>query len=114
MQILTTKITKQDLAKQSENFLDENVIKGVVDVDKRLLAVDAPMHMDLEQLFLQAGSAQQNLWGINLYLDEDDPEELVEFDSMINLRPAQNNRTRGVGDEKTRELIKEIVQEWLI
>lgn len=114
MQILTERVTKQDLVDKSENFLDENVIKGVVDVKKRLLAVDAPMHMDLEQYLLNNGSEQYDLWGINLYLGEEDIEELVEFDSMINLRPAQNNRTRGVDDVKIREQIKQVVQEWLI
>ena len=85
-----------------------------MDVEREIIAVDSPMHYDCEQLLLENGSDQNNLWGINLYLDEDDIDSLVEFDSMINLRPAQGNRSRSVEDPALRTRIKEIVSKWLI
>ncbi|MDI6782071.1 MAG: DUF5674 family protein, partial [bacterium] len=54
------------------------------------------------------GSKQKNLWGINLYT-EFAGEDFIEFDSMINLRPSQNNRSRGVDDPQIRQAIKIIV-----
>ena len=51
----------------------------------------------------------RNLWGINLYTDRVIPE-MIEFDSMINIRPRQNNRSRGVEDAETRERIIGIVR----
>lgn len=36
-------------------------------------------------------------------------EDFVEFDSMINLRPARGNRSRGVEDRALRERILAVV-----
>ena len=113
MRILDKPISKQDLINTSTNFIDDNAIKGVVDIERSLLAVDSPMHYDCEQLLLEHGSNQTDLWGINLYLDSDNIDDLVEFDSMINIRPAQGNRTRSVEDPEIQTRIKEIVAEWL-
>ena len=114
MRVLENPIKRSDLIKESTNFIDENTIKAVVDINREIIAVDSPMHYDCEQLLLENGSNQEDLWGVNLYLDEEKIDDLVEFDSMINVRPTQNNRTRGVEDEKTREEIKKVVQKWLI
>lgn len=113
MRILLEPISKQDLANESTNFIDDHAIKAVADIKKEIIAVDSPMHYDCEQLLLENGSNQADLWGINLYLDSDDIDDLVEFDSMINVRPAQGNRTRGVEDPETQEKIKQVVQKWL-
>ncbi|MDO5451600.1 MAG: DUF5674 family protein [Candidatus Saccharibacteria bacterium] len=113
MKILETPITKPELIQQSTNFIDDNAIKAVVDIDREIIAVDSPMHYDCEQLLLENGSAQANLWGINLYLDSDNIDDLVEFDSMINIRPTQNNRTRSVEDPEIRDRIKQVVLKWL-
>ena len=112
MKILDKPVSKKDLLKKSEVVFDECMIKGVVDVDKGLLAVDAQLHADLEQFFLENDSLQESLWGINLY-PEDDGEDFIEFDSMINIRPRQNNRSRSVEDANTRQKITEVVQRWI-
>ncbi len=113
MRIIEEPIGKDELARLSRNFIDENVIKGVVDVSRGILAVDAPMHYDLDQLLLEDGSRQDDIWGINLYLDEAEWDDIVEFDSMINIRPAQNNRSRYVEDAGMRDKIKTVVAKWL-
>lgn len=113
MRILEKPISKTELISTSSNFIDENTIKAVVDVKREIIAVDSPMHYDCEQLLLTNGSKQEDLWGINLYLDEDNIDDLVEFDSMINIRPAQGNRSRGVEDLEMQAKIKSIVSKWL-
>jgi hypothetical protein len=85
-----------------------NMVKAVVDVEKGVMVVDGDLHADEEALLLNEGSKNENLWGINLY-PELNNEEWIEFDSMINLRPAHNNRTRGVDDPAVREEIVTIV-----
>jgi len=50
----------------------------------------------------------KHLWGINLY-PELEGEDFIEYDSMINLRPSLENRSRGVEDPKIREKIKKLV-----
>lgn len=111
MKIIDEVVKKSDLL-NCEVVFDGSMIKGVVDIEKELLGVDANMHADIEQLFLTGGSKQENLWGINLYL-EDTEEDFIEFDSMINIRPIQNNRSRGVENAEIREKIKVIVEKWV-
>ena len=91
--------------------MDPPFVKGVVDVEKEMVAIDASMHIDLRDVLLENGSTPSNLWGINLYPDQSF-EEMVEFDSMINIRPP-HNRSRGVEDEKIREKIITIVKKWI-
>jgi hypothetical protein len=62
----------------------------------------------MEAFLLENGSEQENLWGINLYPDMDG-EDFIEFDSMINIRPRQGNRSRGVEDVNVRNRIIEII-----
>lgn len=107
MQIVTEKIAVTELKKMSESF-SEGLVKAVVDVQQGIMAVDSELHADLEKFLIENGSYQENLWGINLYPDLED-EDFVEFDSMINIRPRQNNRSRGVEDESLRKAILHIV-----
>lgn len=88
------------------------MLKAVVDVGNQSIALDAELHADLESLLLDNGSKQRDLWGINLYLDQAG-DEFIEFDSMINLRPGQNNMSRGVDDGETRRKIVNIVNQWV-
>lgn len=90
-----------------ERFGD--LVKAVVDVRRRVMVIGGELHSDEEAFLLEQGSKQQDLWGINIYPDLPE-EERVEFDSLINLRPWQGNRTRGVDDPKIRRIIIEIVE----
>ena len=83
-------------------------IKAVVDVAQGSMAVGGDLHADDAALLIEHGSSQQDFWGINLYLDEEGPD-WVEFDSMLNIRPGQGNRSRGVDDKRTRERIRALV-----
>ena len=64
---------------------------------------------DQENYLLDLGSKQENLWGINIYPEIEDDEDMIEFDSMINLRPSLGNRSRGVENRNIREKIKQVV-----
>lgn len=109
MQIVNEKISRADLAKILGHYFGD-MTKGVVDVEKEIVAIDAELH-DLETLLLENGSRQEQLWGINLYPDENG-EDFIEFDSLINIRPRQNNRGRGVNDPAIREKVREIIGRW--
>lgn len=105
--IKDTKISISDLQEMSKKMFG-NLVKAVVDIDQKIMVVDAALHADQEEFLLENGSEQQNLWGINIY-PELTGEDMIEFDSMINLRPYQNNKSRGVEDPKVREAIIIIV-----
>ena len=112
MHIITAPITVSEL-QQIASTLFGNLVKAVVDVDRERLAIDAELHADLEALLLEEGSTQQHLWGINLY-PELHGEEFIAFDSMINVRPSQGNRSRSVENEAIRNAIIAVVDKWVI
>lgn len=85
----------------------EDLVKAVVDIDKEVIAVDAELHSDLEAALLENGSKQRSLWGINFY-PEAPGDEFIEFDSIINMRPSQDNRSRSVENAGIRKKIIEI------
>jgi hypothetical protein len=108
VQIVAGQITVGELSAMAEATFGD-LVKAVADVRRGLLAVDAGMHSDLEALLLDAGSDQADLWGVDLYPAEYGTPEFLEFDSMINLRPGQGNRTRSVDDPAIRAAIAELV-----
>ena len=107
MKIITDSITLEEL-KRIASAMFGNSVKAVIDVEREIIALDAELHSDLEAILLQDGSKQKDIWGINLY-PELQGEDFIEFDSMINMRPSQGNRSRGVDVEETRKKIIEIV-----
>ena len=94
-------------------FNEEEMIKAVADIDKQLLALNAPLHSDLESLLLENGSLSNNLYGFNIYFDG-----TIEYDSMIN--PPRNREAgfprvgRGVADPNARRAIEEVVNRWIL
>ena len=110
--VISQPISRADLAQMAEAQFGD-WIKAVVDVSRGVMAVGGDLHADDEALLLEHGSRQRDLWGINLYPDEDGPD-WIEFDSMINIRPGQGNRSRGVDDERTRERIRALVESLVV
>lgn len=83
-------------------------VKFVVDIQKEIMAVGADLHADEEAILLEKGSNQRDLWGINFY-SEMPAHDRIEFHSMINLRPSQGNRSRGIDDPAIREKVARVV-----
>lgn len=106
MKIITETIAISELKQMATNLFGD-MVKAVVDVDRQIIAVDAELHSDLEALLLDNGSKQKSLWGINFYPDMSG-DNFIEFDSMINMRPSQGNRSRGVENEALRKKIIEV------
>ena len=104
MEIITEAITLATLREMAGRKFGD-MVKAVVDIDRGIMAVDAELHADEEGLLLENGSRQTSLWGINIY-PEMAGDDWLEFDSLINLRPSQGNRSRGVDDPQIRERIR--------
>lgn len=107
-QVDSISITELEL--MSESMYGE-LVKAVVDIKSGVLVVDADLHADEEQFLLEQGSSQNDLWGINLYPEDFGSDDFIEFDSMINIRPRQNNRSRSVEDPAIQNIIRAIVDE---
>ncbi len=107
MKLIDTSITRAELRSMAEGRFGD-LVKAVVDIRRNIMAVDADLHSDEEALLLEHGSVQADLWGINLYPDLPSAD-WIEFDSMINIRPSQGNRSRGVDDPGIQTLIVDVV-----
>ncbi|MFA6396706.1 MAG: DUF5674 family protein [Sulfurimonas sp.] len=114
MQSVTKKqpITRAQLLEFSQKMFG-GLVKAVVDIDQEIMLVDAELHADEEAKLLDQGSKQDVLWGINLY-PEETGDDFIEFDSMINVRPRQNNRSRSIESEEVRNKIQAIVKKLVI
>jgi hypothetical protein len=107
IRIVRERLTRAELVAMAQARFGD-MVKAVVDVARGVMAVSGELHSDEEALLLEDGSRQADLWGINLYPGESGPD-WIEFDSMINVRPSQRNRSRDVEDEATRAAIRRVV-----
>jgi len=112
IRILNTPVTLEELRRLAADQFGD-FVKAVVDVGRGVMAIGGELHADEEATLLDEGTRQADLWGINLYPDRP-VEEMVEFDSMINVRPSQSNRSRGVEDPTVRRQIQVIVERLVV
>ena len=108
IRIVKNPTSKEELlAFAKEGFGD--LVKAAVDIEQGIMAIGGELHMDEEVLLIEEErSRQENVWGINLYPGKSG-DDFIEFDSMINLKPAYGNRSRGVDDPDIREKIKAVI-----
>jgi hypothetical protein len=85
----------------------EDMVKYVVDVQLRRIAIGGEMHADAEQALLEAGSEQSDLWGANYYPGRG-RDACIEYTSLINIRPSAGNRGMELVDPALREAVREI------
>ncbi len=62
-------------------------IKTVIDINLKICCAGARMHFEEEKILIDSGSMQSDLWGGGIDTDT----KTIAFDSMINLRPNDNN-----------------------
>lgn len=107
--ILRTKIEPAELQRLARAFFGD-MVKYVVDVERRIVAVGGELHADGEQLLLELGSRQEDLWGANYYPGRG-PEDCIEYTALINIRPAAGNRGMEIMDDKIRAVVRGITFE---
>lgn len=111
--ILKNKITRKKLEEMAKSQFGD-LVKAVVDVRQEIMAIGGELHAD-EEVFLneQIGSNREDTWGINIY-PQRHGDEMIEFDSMINLKPQYSNRSRRVESEEVKDKIIAIVKKLII
>lgn len=113
IRIVREKLSRKELQKIAEERFGD-LVKAAVDIEQEIIALGPELHADAEaELIEKEGSRRENVWGINLYPAETG-DAFLEFDSMINLKPALGNRTRGVDDDATRKKIRAIVARFIV
>jgi hypothetical protein len=101
--IIRHRVTEKEMQEMLEELT--TYIKLAVDIEREVLAGGGEYHADCEELLLEDGSRQENIWGADWY-----PESRrVEFGALINIRPQQGNRGMEIEDPKLREKIEVIV-----
>ena len=111
IKIINKKITESELREIAKDFYGE-MVKGAVDVEREILAVGGEYHIDANVVLAESGSSQQDVWGFNWYFDKSG-DERIEYVSLINIRPAQGNRTMDVQDAFLRNKMKSIILKYL-
>ncbi|MBX3036862.1 MAG: hypothetical protein KF758_08100 [Anaerolineales bacterium] len=106
--ILTEKATASQVQEMLEAFPEMRMIKVVVDIKLDILAGGSGMHYECEQLLLEKGSKQEDLWGANWFPDE----QAIEFESLINIRPRQNKNII-IQDETIRKEVERVTRKYL-
>jgi hypothetical protein len=112
IKIIDSKISKAEL----NGFLGkpfEKMVKFVVDVRKGTMALGGELHADGESLLLEKGSSQEDLWGANFF-PQNPPEKQIQYNSMINIRPAMGFYSADIEDEKLKTQIKSVVEKLLL
>lgn len=107
IKIIKEKITREEL----ESFAQKNygdMIKAAVDIEKGIISLGGELHSDSNEVLIKQGSNQRNIWGINIYPARN-KKERIEFISLINVRPADNNFDMEIEDKGIREKIKKII-----
>jgi hypothetical protein len=84
----------------------EVYIKLAVDVQQRTVAGGGTLHADCEAVLLENGSMQENIWGAD-WLPH---TRQVTFESLINIRPRQNNLSLEIQDQDLRSRVEAIVR----
>lgn len=89
-----------------ERFFEE-MVKYVVDVERGKAALGGELHADAEAILLEDGSRQEDLWGANYYPGRGE-EGCIEYTSLINIRPAQQNRGILIESPEVRARVRDI------
>jgi len=105
---IAEKITLSQLESLSQK-MDGSIVKGVADIKKGVVVLDAPMHADEESFLLANGSDQSDLWGFNLFPSSYGTDDFIVYRSMINLRPWDGCRSMVITDTDVTRKIEELV-----
>lgn len=103
--VLAERIEAAVLRRLVERF--EDMVKFVVDVERSVIAIGGEMHSDAEQVLLESGSRQADLWGANYYPGRG-RESCIEFTSFINIRPSAGNRGMELQDQALRARVQQL------
>jgi len=107
IKIISSPVDKDVLVQLArDNYGD--MIKGVADLKKGIIALGGELHADAESTLLQDGSAQADLWGFNVYPDLP-RDERIEYTSLINIRPSQKNTSMELKDPALRKKLADLV-----
>ena len=102
--IIDRRIERAELARLVGEYFGD-MVKLVIDLGKGRIAVGGELHADAEQLLLESGSVQSDLWGANYYPGTG-RDDCIEFTALINIRPSRGNPGMEIQDPAVRERVR--------
>ena len=112
IKLIIEPISREEARQIGEPWYTE-LVKGVVDVERGIIALGGEWHMDANVRLMAEGSEQQNVWGFNIYVDRTGPE-WIEFVSLINIRPTEGNRTLEIESHELREAMRAHIERLIV
>lgn len=107
--IIKERVDPAELARLVRLYF-EDMVKYVVDVRRGVLALGGELHADAEQVLLEDGSQQPDLWGANYYPGAG-PDGCIEYTALINIRPSQGNRSMEITSSDVRDEVRRLTLE---
>jgi len=111
IKILNEKISIKEV-KQLADFWYGTMIKGAVDIESGRVAIGGDYHIEDSELLTSVGSKFEDIWGFNIRFEENS-DGILEFDSMVNIKPNFGNRSRNINNEETIEKATEIILKFI-
>lgn len=111
IKILENKISIDEVKKMADLWYG-TMIKGAVDVEGGRVALGGDYHIEDSELLTKSGSKFENIWGFNIRFEEN-PDGVLEFDSMVNIKPNLGNKSRGVNDPEIAKKATEIIYKFI-
>ncbi len=105
--IIRSRASQEQIREMLEGL--ETYIKLAVDIERNILAGGGEYHADCEEVLLEDGSRQDDIWGADWYPEH----QKVEFGALINIRPHQGNRSMEIEDLNLRAKIEAIIRRLL-
>ena len=93
----TSPYTKKEIEKLRKEFKD--YIKTVIDVERKICSAGCNRHFESEQILLGQGSKQLDIWGGGIDFNAKE----IDFNSLINIRPSDNNPSSEILDQEIRK-----------
>ena len=112
IRVIKENVSKEELSDIAKEFY-VNMVKGAIDVENDIISLGGEYHVDANMVLIEHGSHQDNIWGFNLYLEKEG-DDWIEYVSLINIRPADGNRSMFIENEQLRDKIKEIINKKII
>ena len=104
-----TRVEAKEIAK--EFYVD--MVKGVVDLEREIIALGGEWHIDANNVLMAEGSQQRDVWGFNFHFNKE-PQDTIEYISLINIRPMEGNYDMVVQDESRRKAMRAIIERLII
>jgi len=84
-------------------------VKIVVDIEREIISATCELHIDCAEELMADGSLYANLWGANIY----PKDKKIDFISLMNIRPADKNRSMDIEDPVIRKKVEDIIKKLL-